>query len=375
MNKDTGPSVRIFNLAKGLAAVGNDVKIILPSHTTTHQFIDGFSVFRVKGFYPKAFLNVMTKLVNVGRPTSLYFYDLFFVHRASQLIRDADVVQFEQQSSSGIFMPFIKKVLRRRVVVDCHDVFQALRVQHTSTLRKMLETFLEKLAYRYADLALAVSEQEKKLLTLSVPKVRSVAVLPNGVDTTAFSESSKSHRIRAQYDLGNSRIVVFVGNLSYPPNIEAVKILSSIIAPLVHDRLRDSRFLIVGKVHQKIESSEVLFTGFVDNVAEILASSDVAVAPLTHGSGTRLKILEYFSCGLPVVSTSIGAEGLDVENGVDILIEDNLERFALRIVELLTNPILSKALGRAGRKLAKETYDWQVITKRLDTVLTDLISG
>ena len=168
--------------------------------------------------------------------------------------------------------------------------------------------------------------------------------------------------------------MIFVGNLAYLPNREATQVLSSVIAPIVLDEIKNAKFLVVGKGRDKLESPGLMFTGFVENVLDVLNISDVAVAPLFHGTGTRLKILEYLSCGLPVVSTSIGAEGLETENGVNIFIEDNLESFALRIVELLNNRELSTALGKAARVLAESTYDWTQITRKLEVNLNRLLS-
>lgn len=374
MQKDTGASVRIYNLAKGLAATGNNVKVVIPKYKATCEFVEGVTVHGLNGLCPKAMLEVLKKFLDVGRPTALYFYDLLFAFRVSRLVREADIVQIEHQPSGGLLVPFIKKVLKRPVVVDCHDVFQALRVEHTSTFRRMLETFLEKLAYKNADLLLTVSENEKECLISAGFQKCNIEVVPNGVDTTAFEKSPEQTETRKKYGLEDFRIIVFVGNLGYLPNREAIQVLSSVIAPRVLDEIKDVKFLVVGKLQGKIEAPRLIFTGFVDNVSDILSISDVAVAPLFQGSGTRLKILEYFSCGLPVVSTSIGAEGLNVKDGVNIFIEDNLESFALRIIELLKNKNLSITVGNAARVLATTTYDWKIITKELEIDLFSLLS-
>jgi glycosyltransferase involved in cell wall biosynthesis len=117
----------------------------------------------------------------------------------------------------------------------------------------------------------------------------------------------------------------------------------------------------------------ITFTGFVDNVADLLAVSDVGIAPLLQGSGTRLKILEYFSSGVPVVSTSVGAEGLRIENGHNIFIHDNLENFAAQIIILLKDKELSLAVGDAGRAVAAN-YDWNKITEKLETDFRSFLS-
>jgi len=374
MQRDTGPSVRIYNLAKGLAESGNDVKVILPKDKATSEIVKGVAVYGFRGLIPRAILEVLKRLADVGRPTSIYFYDLLFAFRVSRVIREADITQIEQQPSGGLLIPFIKRVLRRPVVVDCHDVFQALRVRHTSIFRRMLETFLEKFAYRNADLLLTVSETEKECLVSNGFQKSKIEVVPNGVDTRFFARSTKSAEIRKKYGLEGFRAVIFVGNLEYLPNREAIQVLSSVIAPKVLEEIKDVKFLVVGKRREKTGLPSLTFTGFVDDLSDLLSISDVAVAPLFRGSGTRLKILEYFSCGLPVVSTSIGAEGLDIKDGVSIFIEDDLESFALRIIELLKNKNLSVAMGTTARMLVTSTYDWAHIIQRLEIALNRLLS-
>jgi glycosyltransferase involved in cell wall biosynthesis len=224
---------------------------------------------------------------------------------------------------------------------------------------------LEKIAFRNADLLLTVSEKEKELLiSLGFP-TQKIIVVPNGVNTEFFSRPSDLQEIRRRYGLDGSRIVVFVGNLAYMPNREAVKLISSIIAPKVREKVKAVKFLVIGKKRDEMNLPGITFTGFVDNIADLLAASDVGIAPLLQGSGTRLKILEYFSSGIPVVSTSVGAEGLVTENRQNIFIDDNLENFAEHIIQLLKDKALSSTMGEAGRAVAA-TYDWKKITRELE---------
>lgn len=375
MQRDSGSSVRIYNLAKGLAAAGNHVNVIMPKLQTTHEFVEGVSVNGFKGLSPRAMLDVLRRFANVTRPTSLYFYDPLFISRIIRSVDESDVVQIEQQSSGGLLIPLIKKVLRKPVVVDCHDVFQALRVQHTSTLRRMLETFLEKLVYKNADLLLVVSDNEKNFLISAGFGKRKIEVVPNGVDTKLYTKSYEQNKTREKYGLEGVKTVIFVGNLDYVANREAVQALSSVIAPKVLAKVKNAKFLVVGKSQARMELPGLTFTGFVDNLSDLLSVSDVAVAPLFHGSGTRLKILEYLSSSLPVVSTSIGAEGLYVKDSVNIFIEDDLENFGLRIIELLQDKNLATEIGKAGRELATSTYDWKRITHKLQFNLNRLCPG
>ena len=110
MQKDTGASVRIYNIAKSLVEIGHNVTVVLPRINSTREIIDGVKVYSSRGLLPKPMLNVLKRFVNVGRPTALYFYDFLFISRILPFIMDADVVQIEQQSSGGLLIPFMKMV-------------------------------------------------------------------------------------------------------------------------------------------------------------------------------------------------------------------------------------------------------------------------
>jgi len=373
MLRDMGPSTRIYNLAKGIASLGNEVHIIIPKDKMTYEFVNGMVVHGIKGLCPKVILRIFSKLLGVSRPTSLFFYDFLFISRISRIIRESDVVQIEQQPAGGLVIPIITRILRKPLVVDCHDTFQALRVKHTSIVRKILETFLEKIAYRYANVILTVSEREKECLITYGVEQHSIEVIPNGVDTEAFNHLLDISHVQSQYDLKNFHTVVFVGNMEYLPNQEAVQIIASEIAPKVQKIVNNTKFFIVGRTPTKMELPNVTFTGVVENVAELLAVSDVAIAPLLHGSGTRLKILEYFSCSLPVVSTTVAVEGIEVENGVHALIEDDMKEFAVKVTKLLKDRALSMRLGKTARELVINKYEWKKIAKQLNTVYHNLI--
>ena len=373
MLKDMGPSIRIYHLAKSLASVGNEVQIIISKDKVTCEYVDGMVVHGIKGFCPKVILKIFCRLIGVSRFTSLFFYDLLFILRISRIIRESDVVQIEQQSAGGLLIPIITRILKKPLVIDCHDAFQALRVKHTSIVRKILETFLEKIAYKYADVIVTVSEREKECLISYGIGHRNIEVIPNGVDTEAFNHSLDVAHVQDRYGLKNFRTVIFVGNMKYLPNQEAVQVIASEIAPKVQKEINNVVFLIVGRTPAKMELPNLTFTGVVENVAELLAVSDVAIAPLFHGSGTRLKILEYFSCGLPVVSTTVGVEGLEVKNGVHVLIEDDINKFAIKVAKLLKDRSLSTRLGKAARELVVNRYNWKKIARQLNTVYQDLL--
>ncbi|MEM2970685.1 MAG: glycosyltransferase family 4 protein [Candidatus Bathyarchaeia archaeon] len=365
MSGDTGYSVRIYSLAKWLAKLGNEVSVIIPGFDTTVSKMDHFVVYKIPAFLPKTVLNLLAKLLRIAKSTALVFYDPLFVFRIRKLIHSADIVQIEQPTAGGFLVLIIAKILKKSVVVDSHDVFQALRVEYTSKIRRILETFIEVIVYKYASLILTVSEKEKAILaSLGIPDEK-INVTPNGVDIERFVISDMNFaNFKRKYGLENYRVVVFVGNMEYSPNMEAVRLIATKIAPLVCKEFDNVKFLIVGRYIEKINSPYLIFTGTVKDIIEPLAIAELAIAPLFRGSGTRLKILEYLAYGLPVISTTKGVEGLKLENGACLIIEDEITEFARSIIQLLTNSDITKRL----RKNAKEfimNYDWEKISVQL----------
>ncbi|MGB9683900.1 MAG: glycosyltransferase family 4 protein [Candidatus Bathyarchaeales archaeon] len=362
---DTGYSVRIYNLAKGLAELGNTVYVIIPSRNVAVEKMNNFFVYKIQGFLPKKMLYFFARLIGIAKPTTLTFYDLFFVFRIHNLICDADIVQIEQQTAGGFLLPIVAKIWKKPVVIDCHDVFQSLMVKHTSRVRRVLETFIEMLVYKLASLILTVSEKEKKILASYEISEEKIKVTPNGVNTERFANLHVDLKnVKRKYGLENCRVVVFVGNMEYSPNKEAVKLIAAKIAPIVCSELSNVKFLIVGRYIEKINSPNLIFTGSVKNIVEPLVISDVAIAPLSRGSGTRLKVLEYLACGLPVISTTKGVEGLNLKNGNNVIIKDDISEFAKSIIELLKNPGLAEKLRKKARRSVMD-YDWGKISAQL----------
>jgi len=165
---------------------------------------------------------------------------------------------------------------------------------------------------------LVVSKEDEAILVeYGIPRGK-IAIIPNGVDTRAFSPILDTAQIQERRNLKDFHKVVFVGNMEYFPNQEAVQVIIKRLAPQIQSKIGNVKFIIIGRTSKKMNSPDIIFTGRVESVAKYLTASDVAIAPLFHGSGTRLKILEYFSCGLPVVSTSVGVEGLPVKNEEEV---------------------------------------------------------
>lgn len=216
---------------------------------------------------------------------------------------------------------------------------------------------------------IAVSEHDRQQMLAMNPACE-ISVVPTGVDTSKFSVAPPSS--------ADPPRVVFIGSMDWEPNIDAVDYFCAEIWPSIRAQFPNAIFQIVGRNPavkvQRLASSSVEVTGTVSSVEAYLTSASVVVVPLRIGGGTRLKIFEAMAMGKAVVSTSVGAEGLAVENGRDILLADDARSFGDAIVRLLHDASRRHEIEQAAVRLAVQ-YDWSQIAKQFAEVLSNLIPG
>jgi len=171
-------------------------------------------------------------------------------------------------------------------------------------------------------------------------------------------------------------VLLFQGNLGYPPNIDAAQWLAATIAPLVRVGVPGVEVRLVGRpgtnVTQLQRPGEVTVVGEVPSMYEELVRASVAVVPVRYGSGTRVKILESFAHRVPVVSTTLGAEGLDAEDGVHLLLADDPEEFAAAALRLLADPGLRARLTTAAEALYLDRYDGRLADQGVRRLVEDV---
>ncbi|MCQ9208777.1 MAG: glycosyltransferase family 4 protein [Omnitrophica bacterium] len=227
-----------------------------------------------------------------------------------------------------------------------------------------LERFQKKMWKKF-DSCIVCSALDKETMQEKAGKIN-VFVINNGVDTKHFKRDS--------YPVSKNTLV-YTGEIGWYPNEDAIMYFVKEIFPLIKKSEPEVKFWIVGnnpslKIRKLTEKDKsIIVTGFVDDVREFVGKACVYVAPLRIGSGTRLKILEALSMEKPVVSTSIGCEGLELETDKHLLIKDNPEEFARAVLSLLKNEGLRVSLGQNGRKLTQERYDWKIVFKDLNSIV------
>jgi len=226
---------------------------------------------------------------------------------------------------------------------------------------------LERKAVRQFDMCVTISEDDRAKLLKLVPDAR-VAVVTNGVDLDYFQPQLASPE---------GANLVFVGSMNYPPNVDAVLYFYRDILPLVRQHRPDVHLYVVGwgpppKIMTLNDDPHVTVTGFVEDVRPYVAGSVLVVVPLRFGSGVRNKILEAWAMAKPVVSTSLGAEGLAVRPGENILLADEPKQFARSVLNLLDDRQQRVRLTQAGRRLVESRYAWSVIAPKLGEIYETL---
>ena len=216
---------------------------------------------------------------------------------------------------------------------------------------------------------IAVSEQDRQAMKWMVDPSR-ISVVPTGVDLKKF-----------QYDPNSKPAgprVVFTGSMDWEANIDGVEYFCKEIWPLVLAKAPEARFQVVGRdPHprvKKLASDSVQVTGTVPSIVDYLRDAAVFVIPLRIGGGTRIKIYEGMAMGKATVSTTVGAEGLDVTHGKDIILADDPKAFADSIVKFLQDDNARRSFEAAAAATARQ-YDWSVITQRFVEVLQQTIDA
>jgi polysaccharide biosynthesis protein PslH len=249
--------------------------------------------------------------------------------------------------------PNIESEILRRYAENDSNWLRRLYALRTAALVRPLEDQLLHLCHAHT----VCSERERDILLRRVPQAR-IEVVGNGVDLEYFTANPIQNEFR--------RDLVFMGRMDYHANIDAAVFFARKTWPLVRARRPELRFVVVGaqpanEVLALRELGGVTVTGTVDDVRPFYHSALAAVVPLRVGGGTRLKILEAMAAGTPVVSTALGAEGLAVTAGRDILIADSSQAVADTIASLQVKTPQWESLVTNARALVKTHYDWSVI--------------
>lgn len=385
----SGGPLRVYSLLRQIARkhqiwLASLVRIPKEVEGVAHlrEFCCGVEIADRQRYHPLIQLPGLLRYALQGIPLELKFwYSEALVKKIKQLVSevDFDIVQIEF-SHMARYIEALPISFRRKCALILHDLqFEKYnRMIHIERgLNRQARTWLYAWMMRrwepfYAEQfgrCIVMSEIDQHLLKTVNPRLR-VDVVPNGVDTQAYQPLL----------LGNTKpSLLFIGNMSYSPCVDAVLFFCQEILPHIRKAVPDTEMWIVGPNPPPevidLGKDHVHVTGRVDDVVPYYNQSTVCVVPLRAGGGTRLKILEAMALGRPVVSTSLGCEGLDVVDGEHLLIADNSAEFAEQTIRLLTDTTLVQRITRNARELVMARYDWDVIAERLMKIYAEIAAS
>jgi len=264
-------------------------------------------------------------------------------------------------------------------VLNHHNIESAMMGRRAKKERNVLKKLyfyqeakkIEKYEKRFCRLFqfnLTVSDEDGLTLKKIDPEIKT-EVIPNGVDTSYFTPGAEK---------SDDETLIFAGGMNWYPNRDAMLYFGEEIWPLIKARKPSVKMYVIGQsppqelMKMSKEDPNLIITGYVDDVRAYFGRASVYVCPIRDGGGTRLKILDALSSGIPVVANSIAAEGIKVTPGEDIIIQDRPEDFAKAVLYLLEHPDERRRLSLKGRKLVEGTYSWEIIGKKLTNLYESL---
>lgn len=381
---NNGHRMRSVNILKGIAT-GNQIDIIcLEQHVKMTEAKQALKAFYTHLTVIEASSNsVVVKAITLFKSlfTNLPYSIVlrFSKSMRSKIEQLCSQTDYDCIVCDGIHMMINIPYVRTKVILSEHNI-ESVIIQRYANIAQGLRKWFA--GFEYAKMrrferqtwarshAAFVCSQEDQRLVCDVMNPQQVFTVPNGVDTEKYTIDSHTPK--------NNNSLLYTGLMGWAPNEDAVCYFADEVYSIVKSKIPDVTFTIVGKgPTERVKAlaerdSSIHVTGFVEDIQKYMRETDIFIVPIRIGSGTRLKILEALALQMTIVSTSIGCEGLAVEDDQNILIRDTPEEFANAIINILQNKEKYQHLGQNGRKLVEGMYSWEKIRCDLNQYLAEL---
>ena len=277
-------------------------------------------------------------------------------HIICQLVRTALYVKDEHSIPKTIdYMDALSKGLERRITIS--KFWQKPFVKMESQRMKRFEN----LAFEFFNNHIIISSSDRD--EIAHINNKNIEIIPNGIDSNYFKKIT-TNKI---YDL------IFIGNLSYIPNIEAAKYISKTIFPILKEKIPNIRILISGSNPSKkvlrLANKNIKISGWVDDIRETYCSGKVFFAPMNLGSGLQNKLLEAMSLGIPCITSNLCNESLGGTHMKNIIIGNSAEEYISQILNILSNSELISDIGKNGSEYVNKKFSWENSNKKLVGIL------
>ena len=292
-------------------------------------------------------------------------YDLLFRNRSY------DYALIEFWNVASYYLPLIRKFSpQTKIIIDSVDIHFIREIREAELLKSselkrkaLLNKDREIGIYKRADRIWVVTENDKKAIKDLIGNIP-IDVIPNIHKNIEYVKTYEE-----------SSDLLFIGNFNHPPNRDAIHFFCKEIFSLILKKIPGVKLFIVGNNPSEeikaLASKEIIVTGYVQDLSLYLKKARISVNPLRYGAGMKGKIGEALSWGLPVVTTSIGAEGMELIDRKDALIADSPEEFAKKVIELYLNSELWNELSSNGRKKVEENWTPEVVNRKLEEIFVN----
>ena len=379
-----GGRIRVFNLLKQIA-VKNEVTLLALETQTTDA--DGVAELRQLGIQvhlvpnaptlPRVSFGTLVKAFLKRQPITVARYDIpAYRQKFRELIaiQTFDLVHYEMfhiaQFHTETHLPGVlsqqnvDSAIWRRL---CSETANPLYKFAYWTQQLAFQRYERVLSPKF-DAVTCTSDIDAAVFQQHCTE-NAIEIIPNGVDITHY---------RPDFTTEAPAHLIYIGSMDWYPNEDAVAFFADEVLPRIQEKVPDVAFSIVGgnpsaRVQKLAERDGIIVTGRVPEIKPYFAEATVFVVPLRIGSGTRLKILEALAMGKAIVSTTVGAEGLDLKDGAEIFIADEPTAFADAVTRLLTDVQLRRRIGENGRSRVEQDYDWRSIGEKLHALYTKIL--
>ncbi len=366
----SGGQNRFSNLITELIKRGNNV-ILLQSNDVIREKDRQFA-----RTYSYKDLQIFNRNLSIFKD-----FNFRFIKQVFSILKDEDIHLIQITHPSGAAAIKLLCMLTRKkipIVYDAHNVESNFINETFSICNKYSKTetllvysytiLLEKVVCKCIVNHITSVSNEDRIIFLQKYQIspEKVSVVPSGANLPdLFSLKSNVDLIKKSLGIDPNKIIVmFHGTFSHPPNKRAFEIIKNYIAPKFKGK-NDVLFLVGGSGFPKFHEDNVKSLGFIDDLYGTISIVDIAIVPLTHGAGTKLKIFDYFSVGLPTITTKKGIEGINAISNEHVIVADSNDEIVSLIEYLIDNKSERKRIGENARKLAEEQYNWQQIGGKL----------
>ena len=299
-------------------------------------------------FYSRKAVKKIDSLIAKHKPDMLY----------CQLLRTAEYIRRKSLPKAIDYQDIFSYGMKRRAAIASCFTRPVFNMEYRRLKRYEAATFED------FDICTIISEPDRALFPHD--KREEILIIPNGVDHDYF----KPNECEKKYDL------VFTGNMSYPPNVNAVDYMANEIMPIVWETRPETTLYIAGATPdprvKKAASERIIVSGWLDDIREAYAQSRVFIAPMRIGTGLQNKLLEAMSMHLPAITSPLANASLGAKPDEEILIGGNAKELAQHIITLLTDNERAGQIAQAGYDFTNRVYDWGKATERLEEAMKTL---